>query len=182
MKKILAFSGGNRKQSINKALAAYAVGQASKASGEVIDLVDYEAPIYNQDLEEEQGIPQAIVSLQEKLDEADAYIIALPEHNGLPPAAFKNTIDWLSRHKQGFFGQKPILLLSASPGKFGGANALSAVEGLFKWWGGEVIGKFSIGEYHAKIDESGALKDEESVEALRGLVESIQNKIEVVDA
>ena len=97
MKKILAFSGSNSSKSINQQLVHYA---ASLQEGiDVIDLRDYDAPIYGQDLEEAEGIPANIQKLYDLFIQYESVIIASPEHNGLPPAFLKNTLDWLSRTK-----------------------------------------------------------------------------------
>src|SRR3546814_20113914 len=73
-----------------------------------------------------------------------AYIIAIPEHNGNFPAFFKNIIDWLTRIERGFFKDKPILLLNATPGPTGGRSVLGNAEKLFSFFSGNVIGTFIL--------------------------------------
>ncbi|MCB0388003.1 MAG: NAD(P)H-dependent oxidoreductase, partial [Winogradskyella sp.] len=57
MKHILAFAGSNSKDSINKQLAVYASRLIDDVTVTILDLNDFELPIYSKDLEAEQGIP-----------------------------------------------------------------------------------------------------------------------------
>ena len=50
MKKIIAFGGSNSKNSINKELAAYTANQINNVEVEVLDLNDFELPLYGIDL------------------------------------------------------------------------------------------------------------------------------------
>ena len=95
--KIIAFAGSNSLTSINKQLVSYAISLFKGADTEVLDLNDYEAPLYQYQREEREGIPQVIKTLAAKIDAADLLVIALAEHNGNFTTAFKNTMDWLSR-------------------------------------------------------------------------------------
>jgi len=103
MKKIIAFGASSSKKSINKQLAAYAAGQFENASVEVLDLNDYEMPIYSMDKETESGIPGLATDFYNKLGTADLLVISFAEHNGAYSTAFKNIFDWTSRiHSETF--------------------------------------------------------------------------------
>jgi NAD(P)H-dependent FMN reductase len=147
MKKILAISGSNSINSINTQLANYAAGLINNVETQIIDLKGFDIPIYSTELEKENGIPNAIQSLFNLIQEQDGFVIASPEHNGLMPAAFKNVIDWLSRVNMKFLGNKPVLLLSTSPGGNGGANNINVLKELLPWWGGKVSSKYSLGKF-----------------------------------
>lgn len=60
MAKILLFAGSMRKGSVNKKLIKNAVDGVKEAGGEptVINLEDYELPLYNGDVEEQGGLPE----------------------------------------------------------------------------------------------------------------------------
>lgn len=154
MKKIIAFSGSNSSQSIHQAFIHYAVGliDCEEIEIEVLDLRDFDAPIYGIDLEQRSGIPNQIQKLKDKLDSAHAYIIASPEYNGMMPAFFKNIIDWLSRIDQKIFNNKDVVLLSASPGANGGATNLSHLASVMPHWGGRLVGKLSVGSFNQFLD------------------------------
>ena len=55
-KKIIAFGASSSKQSINKQLATFAANQFQNVSVEILDLNDYEMPIFSVDKEKENGI------------------------------------------------------------------------------------------------------------------------------
>ncbi|WDE14072.1 NADPH-dependent FMN reductase [Thalassomonas haliotis] len=154
MKKILAFSGSNHSQSIHQHLIDFAASKVANNAVSVIDLKQFPLPVYSQDIEA-RGLPDAAKDLRQLMAEYDALMIASPEHNGSMPAFLKNIIDWLSRVAepgQPFFGDisKPVLLLSTSPGQSGGATNLKHMAELMPWWGGEVKGCYSLGNYHEK--------------------------------
>ncbi|GAB3175247.1 NADPH-dependent FMN reductase [Telluribacter humicola] len=154
MKKIIAFAGSNSAQSINKKLVEVAISKLPQDAVQLINLADIKVPVYGINTEEEGGIPETIRQLHAALAEADGFIIASPEHNGLLPAFFKNIIDWLSRIDQNIFGKKPVLLMSTSSGSYGGQSSLTILKNLFPRWGGHVVGTFSVGPFQEKYDEA----------------------------
>lgn len=151
MKKILAIAGSNSSSSINKSLLN--IVSKSLNIDEVMDIRQYDdLPIYNPDLEKQNGIPRSIEALYQKMQTYDAFIIATPEHNGFMPAAFKNVIDWLSRIDMKFLGQKPTLLLSTSPGPRGGQNVLNTLAPVMPYWGAKLTGTFGLGNFYKSVD------------------------------
>ncbi len=130
--KILAFAGSSRKESFNKRLLAIAVLGARDAGANVtvIDLADYEMPLFNQDLESEQGIPENARKFKRLLIEHDAFIIASPEYNSAFSPLLKNVIDWASRAESDdepplvAYQGKIAAILAASPGALGGLRGL----------------------------------------------------------
>ena len=146
MKKILAFSGSNSSTSINRQLLLFATKKMETDSVEYVNLNDYNVAIFSEDLEKK------FTQLHELFSTADGFMISIPEHNGLLPAFFKNIIDWLSRIDQNIFNQKPVILLSTSPGQNGGQSNLKILQDLFPRWGAEVIGAFSLGNFYENND------------------------------
>ena len=130
MAKFLAFSGSTRTDSVNQKTAAAlaAIAAAAGEDAEIINLGDYEMPIYQGDLEAESGLPEATVKLKEKLASVDGLIIACPEYNGYMPPVLVNAIDWCTRSSEAsvdlscFMG-KPVFIAAASPGPGGGGRA-----------------------------------------------------------
>jgi len=172
MNKILAFSGSNSSVSINQRLVKAA---AKIVEGiDIIDLRDYDAPIYSQDIEGATGLPESILKLYDLIQKYDSIVIASPEHNGLPTAFLKNTLDWLSRNKgQKFLQDKKVVLLSTSPGGNGGASALSKVEQVIPYWGATVVGTHSLGNFFDKVDADNNLKSKEDQEAIKAVLEKL---------
>ncbi len=153
MKTILAFTGSNSAHSINAKLLKAVVKKIPGQEVITLDLKDYEVPIYSME-QENRAFPAAIEQLFHLFRKADGFIIASPEHNGLPTAFLKNTIDWLSRVDQKFFGEKPVLLLSTSPGQNGGRSGLEILAQLLPRWGGRVTSLFSLGAFQQNFDEA----------------------------
>ena len=105
--KIVAFGASTSSKSINKQLAQYAGELATEIKTgidlEVLDLNDYEIPLFSQDKEAELGQPEAARAFFDKLGASDAIIISFAEHNGSYSAAYKNLFDWTSRINQKLF-------------------------------------------------------------------------------
>ena len=177
MKKILGFSGSNSNKSINQALIRMAANQVDQHYITVIELRDYELPIYSPEIEA-KGFPEALLQFKAIFDSHDGYIIASPEHNGMIPALLKNTFDWLSRmvdSKQGsMFCDKPVLLLSTSPGPRGGVTNLTNMAKVMPFWGANIINHHSFGRFHDICQ--GEFLDEENGEILSKLVTDFQKE------
>jgi NAD(P)H-dependent FMN reductase len=125
--KILAFAGSLRTHSANKKLAREAVRlltEHSLARAEFADLRDYPMPVYDGDREQNEGLPDQVLKLSARLAEADALIVATPEYNGGISGVLKNALDWVSRVKPMPIAEKHLVLLSASPGGWGGVRGL----------------------------------------------------------
>ena len=148
MKKIITIGGSNSKQSINKLLAE-SVGSMIENTEKInIDLNDFLAPIYSVDIEGDTGIPARMIALSEHFDTADGFVVSLAEHNGSYSVAFKNAFDWLSRVNKYVFRDKPMLLLSTSPGARGGATVLEAAKGTFPHLGGNIVNSIAIPSFY----------------------------------
>lgn len=133
--KLLIFAGSTRLNSFNRKLAHVAAQLARAGGADVthLELVDFDLPMYNADLEA-QGTPRDVMRLKQLMYEHPAWIICSPEYNGSYTALLKNTIDWASSPvksdaawQEGFksFSGKVVGLLSASPGALGGLRSQS---------------------------------------------------------
>lgn len=159
MKNIIAFTGSTNPNSINENLLIAAINKFSKDSVNHVQLANQNIPIYSQEIEEE-GIPKPIKELFQLFTKADGFIIASPEHNGLLSAFLKNIIDWLSRVDQKFFGDKPVMLMSASPGEYGGASHLQTLGNLMPYWAGNLTSVYSLGDFKNKFNvENSTISD-----------------------
>ncbi|NRA25433.1 MAG: NAD(P)H-dependent oxidoreductase [Oleispira sp.] len=156
--KLLAFAASNSRASINKSLVIYASSLVENAEVDLIDLNDYEMPIYSSDRENESGIPQLAQNFYDKISQADAVMISFAEHNGSYTAAYKNLFDWASRIDMKVYQNKPMVLLATSPGPGGAASVLAAAKGSAPYFGMDVRADLSIGKFYDEFDmEKGAL-------------------------
>lgn len=144
MKKIIALAGSNSSTSINEQLATYASSLVDNVKVKVLDLNDFEMPIYSSDRENESGHPNEAVAFVDEIRGADGIIISLAEYNGAYSGAFKNIFDWASRVEQKTFLGKPMLLMASSPGGRGGASVLEMASERFPRHDANVVGKFSL--------------------------------------
>jgi chromate reductase len=130
MPNILAFSASTRTGSFNQAALEVAAEGARDAGAFVtlLSLKDHPLPLFDQDLEAEEGLPESALNLREIFAAHDAILVAVPEYNGFFPPLFKNTLDWLSRpapeDSPEPFANKTAAVISASPGGLGGLRGL----------------------------------------------------------
>ena len=124
MKKIVAFGASSSLNSINKDLATYTASQVPDSASIVVNLIDFEMPIYSIDKEKENGIPDLAYKFKDILKNADGIVISFAEHNGVYTAAFKNIFDWISRIEKVVWYNKPMFLLATSNGDRGAITVL----------------------------------------------------------
>ncbi len=173
-KKIIAFGASSSKQSINKQLATYTANQFQNVSVEILDLNDYEMPIFSVDKEKENGIDPLAQEFYSKLGSADLIIISFAEHNGNYSTAFKNILDWTSRINAKTFQEKPMLLLATSPGARGGSSVLEIASKRFPFQGGIVKGSFSLPSFYENFDVINGIIHPEYKNQLLEIVNSIE--------
>jgi NAD(P)H-dependent FMN reductase len=176
MKKILAFAATTSSQSINKKLANYAAQQLQKSSYELIDLNDFEMPMYSIDEELKNGFSENTIKFSNLFEEYDGFIISLAEHNGYFTAAFKNMFDWASRVNIKLFRDKPILLTATSPGKRGGLTVLEHASLSFPRFGAKELVAFSLPSFGANF-ENGKIVNETLLNDLQVKVKEFENLI-----
>ena len=144
MKQIITFAGSNSKNSINKQLAVYASSLVKEVEVTVLDLNDFELPIYGMDYEIEHGIPDNAHKFLKHIKSSNGIILSLAEHNGAYATVFKNIFDWMSRIDGKLWSDKPMLLMATSPGARGGATVLEIAKGRFGYMGGNIVSEFSL--------------------------------------
>ncbi|WP_348798628.1 NADPH-dependent FMN reductase [Flavobacterium adhaerens] len=150
--KIIAFAGSPSKNSINKKLATYAAGLFENAQVEVLDLNDYEMPLFSVDKEAVVGQHALAKAFLEKIATADFLVVSLAENNGNYSAAFKNTLDWCSRVNPKLFQEKPMLLMATSPGARGGISVLEIAKNNFPRFAADIKAVYSLPSFNDNFD------------------------------
>ncbi len=150
--KIVAFAASNSQASINKALITFATSLVPDAEVEILDLNDYELPLFSMEREAELGQPLLAQTFYRKLGEADAIFISFAEHNGSYSAAFKNIFDWCSRIDQKVYQNKPMVMLATSPGPGGAKTVLGAAVNSAPYFAGDVKASLSVPSFYDNFD------------------------------
>jgi chromate reductase len=169
---IVVFAASNSTKSVNQRLANHAANilegeLAASVKIDVLDLNDYEMPIYSPE-REARGIPQLALDFCEKVGVADSVMISFAEHNGAYTAAFKNIFDWSSRIKKQIFQDRPVMLMATSIGPQGGKRVLAAAMGAFPNFGANITSSFNFGPFSEHFDiETDRFKTAELATELR---------------
>ena len=180
--KLLVFAGSTRQHSFNRRLARVAADLARNAGADttLLELSDFDIPMYNADLEA-RGTPADVVRLKQLLWEHPAWVICSPEYNGSYTALLKNTIDWASSPVKGdpvwqdgtrAFRGKVVGMLSASNGALGGLRSQSHLA-------------LALGQAASAFDEHGALVQDAHRQRVQGVVEQVlwaASRLHAVDA
>lgn len=173
--KILAFAGSNSEVSINKKLVTFAASFFPDDNVEILDLNDFEMPIYKHERELENGIPQLAKDFASKIDSSDLILMSLAEHNSVYSAAFKNVFDWVSRIKdRKHFGDKPIFLMATAPGNGGGKNVIEVFLKRAPFSGANVIAYFSLPNFKERFEEGQGITDEEKKAEFHEKLEAVK--------
>lgn len=175
--KILAIPASSSRKSINKDLINYAASLLGQHDVEVININDYEMPIYSCDLEEAYGVPEQASRFFEKIRQSDALLISYAEHNGNYTVAYKNLFDWTSRVNMKVYQGKPIIMLSTSPGPGGAKSVLGLAAESAHFFGGQVKGSLSIPSFYDNFDQdNGELNNPELISKLKIRLAAIEAK------
>lgn len=175
--RILAFAGSTRRDSWNKKLVRIAAAGATAAGADVtvVDLRDFELPLYDGDYEAEHGLPPGAKRLKQLFCEHDGLLISSPEYNSSLTAVLKNTIDWVSRPEPDeppliAFQNKVAVLMSASPGALGGLRGLVHLRAILGNINVLVLPEQrAVSAAHEEFAEDGSLKNAKLQQAIEGL-------------
>jgi chromate reductase len=183
--RILAFAGSARKDSFNHKLVQVAAEAARSAGADatVLNLKDYPLPLFDQDVEQEQGTPENAKKLKQLFLDHDGLLISSPEYNSSITPLLKNTIDWVSRPAEGepmlaAYQGKVAALMAASPGGLGGLRGLVHVRSILSSLGVIVLpDQIAVSRAFEAFGDEGQLKDDKQRARVQRLGESVANML-----
>jgi chromate reductase len=183
--RLLVIAGSVRKGSLNLRLADVAAALARDAGAQVesFDLRALQLPVYDGDLESAAGVPDRTLRLLDAVRAADALLIVTPEYNGFPTPLLINAFDWLSRlgpagdRPSGLqvTANKPVALLSASPGPLGGLRSMNFLRQYLQMAFAMIVvpQQFALSRANEAFDAQDALKDERARTAVAGVLSAL---------
>ncbi|PCJ25724.1 MAG: NADPH-dependent FMN reductase [SAR86 cluster bacterium] len=172
---VLAFAASNSTHSINRTLASYAANLIEGANVEMLDINDYEMPIFSDVREAELGQPEQAKAFYRKISKADALVISFAEHNGTYTAAYKNLFDWTSRIDGKVFQHKPAVFLSTSPGPGGAASVLASAVNSAPYFAADLKANVSVPSFHENFDlQANEISNHEIRQELREAIQLLQ--------
>ena len=176
MAKLVGLSGSLRAASFNTGLLRAAAELVPEGSSLTVATPEG-IPLYNADLEREAGMPEAVERLKAQIIAADALLLATPEYNNGIPGVLKNAIDWLSRpYGTGALTGKPVAVLSAALGQYGGAWTREDTRKSVGIAGGRAIAEADLGLQLAALPEAGL----DSPEVVEKVVASVTRLVDEV--
>lgn len=184
--RILAFAGSTRSDSYNKRLVQIALHGAQQAGAitTFIDLKDYPMPLYDEDHETANGLPENAIKLKALFQSHHGFLLASPEYNSSISGVLKNTIDWLSRPYNdepalACFRGKVAALMSASPGSLGGLRGLVHIRAILGNIGVIVLpDQVAISMAHQAFTPDGQLQNPKQQESIQNLGHSVSQMLQ----
>lgn len=174
MKQVLVFAGSNSNKSINKKLAIYASTFIKDLKIKILDLNDFELPIFSEQHQTDFGVPENATAFLSNIKHSEGIILSLAEHNGAYTAAFKNLFDWMSVKDGKLWSDIPMLLLATSPGTRGGKSVLEIAKSRFPYMGGNIIDSFSLPLFSDNFKENKIINSDLN-EVLKLKVKSLES-------
>ncbi|MCD8535516.1 MAG: NAD(P)H-dependent oxidoreductase [Verrucomicrobia bacterium] len=177
MKKLVVSGASNSRQSINRKWAQYVASQVPGVQSNVLDLNYFEMPIYSVDRENGGGIPDQAGKFLQEIKSSDGVVISMAEHNGSYTAAFKNIFDWVSRLEYRLWSDKPMFLLSTSPGARGASTVFELAKVTFPRLGANITASFSLPSFNENFSPDKGITDpvlnQQFLEQLRLFTQSL---------
>lgn len=172
--RLVALCGSLRKRSYNRALLDAAAELAPPhVTLDRIEIGDF--PLFDQDVLDQQGMPQPAQRLCTAVAAADGLLVASPEYNYSVPGVLKNAIDWASRDRSMPFANKVLGIVSASPGNLGGARMQYHLRQIAVFLNLHVLNRPEVLVSRAaeKFDAEGRLTDEETRKHLATFMQAL---------
>ncbi|KZR83048.1 FMN-dependent NADPH-azoreductase [Synechococcus sp. MIT S9509] len=142
--------------------------RALGSTADLLDLTTLELPLFTPRVKE-QGMPNGIQALQQRLMAAPRWVICAPEYNGSIPPVLTNAIAWLSVQGEDFrvlFNGRPIAMASFSGGN--GMELLVALRIQLTHLGAQVVGRQLLSNYAKPA------KDESIADLMQRLMQMTQ--------
>jgi NAD(P)H-dependent FMN reductase len=172
--RLVGIAGSLRKGSYNASLLRAAAELAPAGTQlEVASIAGI--PLYDGDLEHDQGIPELVTRLKDQIAGADGLLIVTPEYNNSLPGVLKNAIDWLSRPAGDIprvFGDKPVAIMGAMLGGGGTRMAQTAWLPVLRTLGARawLVQQLYVSNAAQTFDAEGRLVDVKIAERLTGFM------------
>jgi len=181
--RLLFFAGSTREGSYNKKLARLAqhIATANGIEGIFVDLRDYPMPLYNGDLEAEEGPPHKAAEFKALLGEYQGVFIASPEYNSSVTPLLKNTLDWVTRVRAKgetgleIYRTRVFAISGASRGGYGAMRSLLTLRQILAVGIGATVipQQLALARANDAFEADGSLKDQAMQTALKGVVEAL---------
>lgn len=176
---LVGISGALRRDSSNTKLLHEAIrlfGPCDFVRG------DIRFPLFDQDIEDEEGLPAPVLRLAEQILAADGVVISTPEYNKNLPGGLKNALDWLSRTKMAPLAGKPVVIMSSAAGKAGGARSQFSLRHCLTPFNPRILQgpEMLVAGANKAFGPDGRLLDEKGEAQLGRLMAALRDEIELL--
>jgi len=181
--KLAFFAGSTRQASFNRKLARAAcdLARGHGFSADLIELADYPMSLYNGDVEVGEGPPENARRLRDVLRAYQGIFIASPEYNASLTPLLKNSLDWMTRVRDGeepglaLFRNRVFAISGAATGRYGAMRSLIALRQVLELGMGVLVlpDQIALSGADKAFGDNGALVDP----AMRDLLAAVVGKL-----
>jgi chromate reductase len=174
--KLVGLCGALRAQSTNRMLLREAARIFDPAEFHEADI---RFPLYDQDIEDDTGIPAEVQDLADRIAAADAVLVVSPEYNKGLSGALKNALDWISRTNGSPWQDKPVAILSAAAGRAGGERAQNMLRLCLTPFQPRLLSgpEVMIGQTGDQWDADGRLTNERSLRLIETQMQALHREV-----
>ncbi|WP_421038327.1 NADPH-dependent FMN reductase [Streptococcus hyointestinalis] len=171
--KLIGIVGTNSAKSTNRQLLEYMQKHfADKAEIELVEIKDL--PVFNKPANKQ--VPDIVLEIAEKIEQADGVIIGTPEYDHSIPAVLMNALAWLS---YGIYPllNKPVMITGASFGTLGSSRAqlqLRQILNAPELKANVLPDEFLLSHSLQAFDKDGNLQDLETVQKLDAIFDDFR--------
>ncbi len=173
-----------RSDSLNEQLlkvVARQIDEREKTDVDVAKLNEFPLPLYDADIQHQQGLPEQAHRLRDAIVAAGNVVVATPEYNHSIAGPLKNAIDWISRFRPNPWSETRVLLLSAAPSRVGGLRGLEQTRIPLQALGAHVYPRlFGLGDARRILDD-GTVTDDEVRGDLHRVVDDFVDHVRLFD-
>lgn len=174
--RLLGISGALRAGSSNTLL----VHEAARAFGTArFEMGDIRFPLFDEDLEASDGVPEVVHRLADQCVAADAIVISTPEYNKNTSGVLKNALDWLSRTGKAPLKGKPMAIMSSAAGRAGGERTQFSLRHCLTPFSPRILQgpELMVAGANEAFDDAGRLKNAKTYEVLTRLMTALRAEI-----
>ena len=180
--KILIMPGSVRNGSYNVSLAWAANKVLAEMGAEttMISLGDYPLPLVDENLKNEEGVPENAVKLARQFAAHDGLFIASPEYNSSIPPLLKNALDWVSLAPRDIkpYSGLTVALGAASNGALGGIRGLYHLRSVLMNVGAQIVTEQAgIARAATAFGDDGLPSDERQRKLLESACRSLLERV-----
>lgn len=177
---ILIINGSTHEHSLNLR-AARVSEKAVKATGNAVTLIHLGKENLPMFRGYDKRYPKRVKEILQLMMKADGFILHVPEYHHAVPAALKSLFEYIDDEETYVIRDRPVAMISASPGQFGGVRAQHSLYGLLRTLGLWLVpDELFLPRAHKIFLDDGTITDEKIKQRIEKLAKRLVRVAELL--